>query len=283
MTASTNQWQNPEQWRAARVGKFTASTIADLFTEPMSLTDEHVAKYGHLIPDDPYVIKGGKKQFAPNYQTKLKGAVRDSGRFLFGATALTRIAKVAAERITGVEGDRITSKAMERGIEMEPYAFAHLNKHWSPLDGAQFAPYAHPILKREIGGATPDFVALRGSMTGDIKIPQTDKVLEFARSVKEGDHDSLMSWSKQYYWQIMMQAKVYGAKKAALAYYDERIAGGLVDYQDFEAGYYKPQLAHLCAVVRTFDLRKEDSDLIDAVLLSAEEQCTTMMDQFANP
>jgi hypothetical protein len=61
------------------------------------------------------------------------------------------------------------------------------------------------------------------------------------------------------------------------------IAGGLVDYQDFDAGYYKPELAQLCAVVRVFDLRKEDSDLIDAVLLSAEEECLTMMDQFANP
>lgn len=276
-----SQWNNPELWAQDRVGKFTASVFYELMTEPKSLNDSHVAKFGHLVPDQPFIMKGGKRQFAPGYQQKLKDAVVADGKFLFGGTALTRIAKVVAERITGIPESRATSKDMERGIEMEPYAFMHFNKHWTPLEGSSFIKYTHPLLGTVNAGATPDATALQGKMTIDFKCPSTDKVIRFKREVREDDHESLMEWDPKYYWQIMVQAKLARAERAALCYYDDRIAGGVLDWGSDDIQYNKPEHTKLCGVARTFRLLVEDSRLIDAVLFSAEEEAMNMMEHFA--
>jgi hypothetical protein len=276
-----SQWNNPELWAQDRIGKFTASVFYELMTEPKSLTDAHVAKYGHLVKEPAFVMKGGKRQFAPGYQQKLKDAVVADGKYLFGSTALTRIAKVVAERVTGTPEDRATSRDMERGIEMEPYAFMHFNKHWMPLEGASFIKYVHPLLGTVNAGATPDAIAMKGRMTLDFKCPSTDKLIRFKREVRDEDHESLMDWDPKYYWQIMVQAKLAKATHAALCYYDDRIAGGVLDYGSDNIEYNKPELTHLCGVARIFMLRAEDAKAIDAVLYSAEEEAMAMMEHFA--
>lgn len=133
-------------------------------------------------------------------------------------TMLSRCAAVAAERITGVDAFSSQTKAMEWGLDMEEKAFEVLSDKWVPLQGATFVAFG------ENAGATPDAYALiRNHLsTVDIKCPFTSSQFVQWCAIGDGPED-LQAFSKEYYWQIMAQARFTGVTLCSLAYYDPRM------------------------------------------------------------
>ena len=116
--------QQSAEWYAARVGKVTASRIADVMA----------------------TIKSGEAAARANYRAEL-----------------------IAERLTGNSGESFTSAAMERGIELEPFARAAYEAH-KVIMVDQVGFIDHPSI--EWSGASPD------GLVGDvglieIKCPNT--------------------------------------------------------------------------------------------------------------
>lgn len=237
-----------------RVGRFTASNIADLLTQPRTLTAEQKARKAEGVP-------------------------------VFGSTAMSLIAEKAWERLAGQWNAGPMSRATERGSELEAVAFALLDKHWKPMqksyvDGG-FMPYG------DNSGATPDALTENGSETVDIKCPWNgNKLLAFAM-VSDMDLDALMAWDKTYYWQIQMQMLAAGAEAGWLIYFDDRLTVLDLDdedranFMDDPITQFNPVRPGFCYVARRFPLQKDAKLIIDRVLAAAEAQCLQIMEQFA--
>jgi hypothetical protein len=248
-------------WDQARMGRFTASVIHKLFSE-RDLTDADVDEYADLSDMDRFVeLKSGERKGqiveAKGFRKQLKDKMRAAGIPLFGDDGLSLIAQVAGERITQTPPFPATSAPMEWGLNTEEEAYVHLCEHWKPLEHAVFAPYG------EFAGATPDAITSDGLMTVDIKCPYGSGVFVKWALIGDGE-EALFKFSKEYYWQIMMQAKSYGVERCALAYYDPRLPDTATKF-----------------IAREYTLVKEVSDRLDAVLNAAEAECLRMMEAMA--
>lgn len=217
---------NRSLWDQMRLGRFTASVVHELMTGPKSPT----------IAQKEILANGG---------------------VVFGEAALSRIAQVAAERITQTPPFPVNSAPMEWGETMEEEAFVHLCEHWKPLDHAVFSTLGH------YAGATPDAITSDGKMTVDIKCPYGSGVFVKWALIGDGE-EALLRFSKEYFWQIMMQAKCYGVNRCALAYYDPRLPDTATKF-----------------IAREYELTKEVSHRLDVVLAAAEELCLKAMEETA--
>jgi len=276
-------------WRQTRGGRFTASVIGKLFTEPRTLTAQHVREYCYLLPDTPVTAR--------TFKAELKVKIEEAGIVLFGDTALACIASKAAERLSCRTDNSATTRSMERGTLLEYGARILLSKYWKEIDGISWQGYG------ENSGATPDGLVEKGTETLDIKCPESfgDLVL-FEDAVPDGDFEALESWNKGYAWQIMMQAKASGTKHAWLVYFTDRwpriviteeerrivqqdideaadILGNLRGYPMFYRFDVDPDtnVAGFAYVAKRFELTEERSNRIDRVLKAAEDECQRFM------
>lgn len=230
-------------WMSARVGRFTAST------------------FGELISEDSARLKRKEKV----------------GDVVFGGTALTRIRKVAMQRITGLEENSPNSAQTERGESLEAVALAVLHLHWKPVSRSAF------IELGDFAGASPDFVTDEGEATGDIKCPwNPEKLMEFA-ALPDGDHDALKEYDAKYYWQIMMQAYAAGVKVAYLVFFDDRQPLMEVDATQIleETGHHIPS-SKCVWVVKRYELTQDVSDRIKNTLAAAEYLCQHYEAEYRN-
>lgn len=216
---------NSSAWFAARCGKFTASEISRLMSEPKSVTDEDIARYGHLLSDEETwkVLKtgprAGEREYVTGYASKLIAAASEAGTPIFSSGALSYIDEIAWERVTGQGRPSGGGKPTDRGNDLEPVAFEILNRHWTPLTKGEF--YPHPVMG-SIAGASPDFLMARGQETGDLKCPHTFGHLVSFSFLRNDDHEAFKAWDVNYYWQVMMQQSCTGTTKGHLTLFDDR-------------------------------------------------------------
>lgn len=225
---------------ATRVGRFTASNIGALFTEPRSLTAEQKTRKAAGIP-------------------------------VFGDTAMNLIAQKAWEVMANRTNDGPMTRATDRGNDLEAVAFSLLSRDWQPLtknyanDG--FLEYG------QNAGATPDAYLDNGKATVDIKCPWNgEKLLQFAEEVEDDDHDALLAWDKTYYWQVMVQMLAAGTDTGYLVYFDDRLPLKEADVSDFIGLPYTqfdPQRPGYAFVARKFNMKKGIKERVDWVLGAA--------------
>lgn len=271
-------------WHATRLGRFTASDIGKLFTEPRTLTAQHVREYIYLLPDT--------KPTAKTFKAELREKIREAGIHLFGDTALGLIASKAGERLTGVSEYGASTRSMDRGTMLEHAARVLLSRYWKQIDQVTFQAYG------DNAGATPDGLTDGGNATIDIKCPEAfGDVILFDQMIGDVcDFDALESWNKNYAWQIMMQAKCAGTKYGWLVYFTDRLpitkitdvermeVQAILDYVGermseenmFPKTYtFASDGFHYAA--KRFELTEERSKRIDQVLEAAEIECARFM------
>ena len=261
---TAQQQANPQVWHDLRLGKFTASTIGKLMTQPRMTKDMN--------------------------ERAAAGAV------FFGEGAISLIAEKAAERVSGVREHSPSTYSMKRGTVLEEAAVHLLSQHWTPIDGCAYMPYGSN------SGATPDGLVFKGLGTVDLKCPEAfTNVLRFGAEVPDGDFDALEAWDRGYAWQVMHQAKCAGVKEAWLVYFTDRlpwiklseedrdIAQQIIDFacdrlaegSEFPFGYTFGGDGYFY-VARRFELTDDRSDKIDRVLVAAEVECVNMQHTFKN-
>lgn len=118
------EYGTPE-WHIFRRDKVTASCFGDVMTEPKSLPAEVVDKYSSLVLGvERYVItKTGKNAGTPRqvegWPALVKEAMELEGIYHWGDTARRYMLQVIAATITQRDSDGGSSKAMERGKDLE--------------------------------------------------------------------------------------------------------------------------------------------------------------------
>jgi hypothetical protein len=170
------------EWMLKRIGRFTASQIHRLMSEPKSKTE--------------LLSKGAK----------------------------TYIREVASEVLTGKRKDRYQNNAMERGIELEPIAFAALCEaldldisspdimHFGVNEFGLYAP-------NEYLAASPDGIILDRELIVELKCPDSATHLEY---LSYENADDLKNNAPEYYYQIQTNILLSEAKGAIFASYDDR-------------------------------------------------------------
>lgn len=225
---------------ATRVGRFTASNIGKLFTEPRTLSAEQKARKAAGIP-------------------------------VFGDTATELIAQKAWERMAGITNSGPLTRATDRGNDLEAVAFSLLSRDWQPLsknyanDG--FLEYG------EDAGATPDAYLDNGKATVDIKCPWNgEKLLLFSDEVADDDHDALLAWDKNYYWQVMLQMLAAGTDTGYLVYFDDRlplVRADVSDYIGLPYTQFNVERPGYAFVARKFHMREGIKEKVDKVIAAA--------------
>ena len=184
--------QGTTEWRLARLGRFTSSRIGDL-------------------------MKPGRKNTR------------------FGSVASDYIDKIIGERmidhnniLVPDEWDELfdeleprPSKAMRRGLELEPLARAA----WAGYIGDAYEVERGGFLQTEDGlcGDSPDAVAYAGglpSLAAEIKCPGVGVHAKALYMVR--DNDSLFDFNSVYYWQCMMHIWATGCHACDFVSYDPR-------------------------------------------------------------
>lgn len=175
-------YNSENDWQLKRIGRFTASQIHRLMTEP-----------------------------------KKKGEVLSVG-------AKTYINEVAAELLTGHRKPRFQNNAMERGIELEPMAFAALCKqlgleltdpnvmHFGVSEFGLYAP-------NDYIAASPDGLILDKELIVELKCPDSATHLKYLQIETPED---LLDVAPEYYYQIQLNILLSEAKGAIFASYDDR-------------------------------------------------------------
>lgn len=118
--------------------------------------------------------------------------------------------QLAAERMTGIKQDGVTTFDMQRGIEMEPYAKEFYAEYYGvKLTDAPF------ILHREMtfSGASPDAIA-NDSYLVEFKNPRTTTFLKTRQAGVPPEN---------YLAQCMWQMACLQADRCDLVFYDDRI------------------------------------------------------------
>ena len=259
---TAQQQANPQVWHDLRLGKFTASTIGKLMTQPR-MTKDMIERAA-------------------------------AGAVFFGEGAMSLIAEKAAERVSGVREHSPSTYSMKRGTVLEEAAIHLLKQHWTDIDGCNYMPYG------KNSGATPDGLVFKGLGTVDLKCPEAfTNVLRFGAEVPDGDFDALEAWDRGYAWQIMHQAKCAGVKEAWLVYFTDRLpwiklddtdeyalqeilefaCGRLAEGSEYPFGYTFGSKG-FAYVARRFELTDERSERIDRVLAAAEIECVNMVEAF---
>lgn len=186
LTTSAPQQGNTSLWHDERAGKFTASTIGKLMTQPR--------------------------------MTKEMQARADAGEVFFGDGARQLIATKACERMGDVSEQGPSTRSMDRGTVLEHAAVHLLGRKWKPIELATYMRLG------DNSGATPDGLMEEGTATVDIKCPEAlADLMRFDLDVQSDDFDSLEAWDKVYAWQVMTQAKAAGVTRAYLIYFTDRL------------------------------------------------------------
>lgn len=281
-----------------RCGRFTASVFGKLMAEPRTVPADVLDKYAHLVPDEigMKVMKSGPRKGetvrVDGFSGLVKDAMREKGIILFGDTARSLIAAKAGEKRSGRPDYHPDTRSTDRGTLLEHAARIILSHHWTPIEGATWMPYGKD------GGATPDGLLYKGTETDDLKCPESfGDVIEFDQ-LPDGDFDALLSWNRDYAWQIMYQAKCAGVRFANLTYFTDRLdtiqlpAGmrqqvqDVMDYVAYRLGEvtnrpwsYTYETDGFYYATKRYELTEERSKLIDTVLNAAAKERDALVEK----
>ena len=181
--------QQSEAWDKIRLGKFTASTIHNLMSDPRSKADKEAGKLSQ--------------------------------------TAHKYVVQKAMEILTGESQEDAYGRAIDWGNEWEAHALGELEKALAgSLDLSNFVIEHKPPFKtfNEYSGASSD--ALIKNKSGDVlmvvemKCP-FNSVNHYMHSTVESGPD-LLDVNSDYYYQIQMNCLVHGCTAGIFASYDPR-------------------------------------------------------------
>lgn len=205
------------------------------------------------------------------------------GEISYGQDAKTLIAQKAWERLSGITNSGPLTRATDRGNELEAVAFSLLSQYWKPLtknyanDG--FLEYG------DHAGATPDAYCENGQATVDIKCPWNgEKLLLFADEVADDDHDALLAWDKNYYWQVMLQMLAAGTNTGYLVYFDDRVQlidADVTDYMGLPFTQFNPTRPGFSFVARKFTMKEGIKERVDAVIAAAVSEREAIISRWA--
>lgn len=280
----------------SRIGRFTASTISQLLSEPRTLDADTIEQYAHLVPARFRELKSGPRKGeliqVEGYSELLRNAMYERGILTLGESGTTLAKDKASERVTGLQIETQGSFASKRGTVLEEAAKYLISLRWKQVDNTTFTGYG------DNAGATADGVIM--SETVDIKCPVSHtSVLRFGSEVPDMDFDALELWDKKYAWQIMMQAKCHGASHAWLIYFTDMLPWIPITHEEREEAQQLIELAcmqynheHLypfeysfgsdgfAFIARRFELTPERSAKIDAALMAGEKECLKWVEQY---
>lgn len=180
--------QNSEAWEKIRLGKFTASTIVDLMSEPRSKADKEAGKLS--LTADRYVIEK------------------------------------AMEIITGEAQNNSYGRAIDWGNEWEEHALNELKKQLELETGDEVRMVIKPPFKmwNDYAGCSSDAIIYDREMDPllivEMKCP-FNSMNHFIHS-RITDGESLKKENDEYYWQVQMNMLVHQTTAAYFASYDPR-------------------------------------------------------------
>jgi len=187
--------QGSDEWREARVGRFTGSEMFKL-VDPgkRDMTAEE-------LKARPKSGEGSKTKYT--YDDKV-----------IGEKGWTYIYQKAAETLTGQLDDEVYAWALVRGKEMEPEAVEFFEARTGlTCDPVGFVPFT------DHAGSSPDRMVSDGSIL-EIKCPsKSHNQLHYLLLT---DHWDLKREYPEYYWQIQTNILFTGAEKGYFAAYDPR-------------------------------------------------------------
>lgn len=284
-------------WHGIRLGRFTASTIGELMSEPKSLDEATIIEHGHLVPDDIAwkVLQSGPRKGqrvrVDGFGELLRAEMRKAGLPLFGSTAMECIAKKAAERLNHMPSPCAITRSMERGMLLEHPARILLSRYWKHIDTTTFQMFG------DNSGATPDGLIAVDDSSWNVKCPEEPgDLLLFADSVADGDFEALERWNKKYAWQTQLEALASGTDHATITLFTDRIPKHQIsdeerrEMQDimnavaYQLGevYNRPfsynyETNGFAFVSRRFELTNERVTRIRNVIRAAEKECVRLM------
>jgi len=180
--------QQSEAWEKMRLGKFTASTIVDLMSEPRSKADREAGKLS--VAGERYVIEK------------------------------------AMEIITGESHDHAFGRAIDWGNEWEEHALNELHKQLEHDTGGEVRMVMKPAFKlwNDYAGCSSDAIIYDREMDPllivEMKCPYNSVTHFYHTRVTDGE--SLKKENDEYYWQVQMNMLVHQTTAAYFASYDPR-------------------------------------------------------------
>lgn len=180
--------QQSEAWDKMRLGKFTASTVHHLMSEPRSKAD------------------------------------RDAGRL--SQSAEKYVIQKAMEIITGESQEDAYGRAIDWGNEWEEHALNELKKQLEYESGGEVRMVMKPPFKlfNDYAGCSSDAIIYDSQMDPllivEIKCPY-NSVTHFMHS-KITCGEALRDINEDYYWQVQMNMLAHQTTAAYFASYDPR-------------------------------------------------------------
>lgn len=180
--------QQSEAWDKIRLGKFTASTIHNLMSEPRSKADREAGKLSQAA--EKYVIQK------------------------------------AMEIVTGESQEDAYGRAIDWGNEWEEHALSELHKRLEFESRGEVRMVMKPSFKlfNEYAGCSADAIIYDREMDPmlivEMKCPY-NSVTHFMHSRVTGG-ESLRDINEDYYWQVQMNMLVHQTTAAYFASYDPR-------------------------------------------------------------
>lgn len=180
--------QQSEAWDKIRLGKFTASTVHNLMSEPRSKAD------------------------------------RDAGKL--SQTAEKYVIQKAMEIVTGESQEDAYGRAIDWGNEWEEHALGELKKQLEFESGGEVRMVMKPPFKlwNEFAGCSADAIIYDSEMDPllivETKCPY-NSVTHFMHS-RISDGESLRDINEDYFWQVQMNMLVHQTTAGYFASYDPR-------------------------------------------------------------
>lgn len=187
--------QGSDEWREARVGRFTGSEMFKLVDPGKREMTESELKAR------PKSGEGSKTKYT--YDDKV-----------IGEKGWTYIYQKAAETLTGQLDDEVYAWSLVRGKEMEPEAVEFFEKRTGlSCEQIGFVPFT------DHAGSSPDRLVSDGNIL-EIKCPtRSTNHLSYLLLT---DHWDLKREFPIYYWQVQTNILFTGAEKGYFAAYDPR-------------------------------------------------------------
>jgi hypothetical protein len=190
ITADVLQYarQQSEAWDKVRLGKFTASTVHNLMSDPRSKADKEAGKLSQAA--DKYVVQK------------------------------------AMEIVTGESQEDAFGRAIDWGNEWEEHALGELKNKLETLIDGEVRMAVKPSFKQfnDYSGASADALILDANMDTmlivEVKCPY-NSVNHFMHARVHCGED-LKDVNDDYYWQVQMNMLVHGCTAAYFASYDPR-------------------------------------------------------------
>lgn len=187
--------QGSDEWREARVGRFTGSEMFKL-VDPgkRDMTEEE-------LKARPKSGEGSKTKYISDDR-------------VLGEKAWTYIYKKVAETLTGQLDEEVYAWSLVRGKELEPEAVEVFEKRTGlTCEPIGFVPFT------DHAGSSPDRMVSDGAIL-EVKCPSNSK--NQVSYLMMTDHFDLKREYPDYYWQIQTNILFTGAPKGYFAAYDPR-------------------------------------------------------------